>query len=75
MMGQIKGYAQDFIDFTGLLVCAMAFINVATSTAHTFVEVLTSPPTLTRFGSIVATDVVLMLATIWLIDQSAETIL
>ncbi|MGC0912739.1 DUF2976 domain-containing protein [Pantoea agglomerans] len=43
-MGQIKGYAQDFIDFTGLLVCAMAFINVATSTAHTFVEVLTSPP-------------------------------
>lgn len=31
LMGQIKGCAQGFIVFAGLLVCAVAFINVATS--------------------------------------------
>lgn len=75
LMGQIKGYAQDFIVFAGLLVCAVAFINVATSAVHTFVEVRNERATWTKFGSIVATGVVLLVATIWLLGQSAEIIL
>lgn len=59
LMGQIKGYAQDFIVFADLLVCAVAFINIATSAVHMFVEVRNELTTWTKFGSIVANGVVL----------------
>jgi len=34
LMDQTKGYSQDLIMFAGLLVCAVAFINVATGVVH-----------------------------------------
>lgn len=71
LMGQIKGYVLYFIVFAGLLVCAVAFINVATSAVHTFVEVRNERATWTKFGSIVATGVVLLVATNWLLGHSA----
>ncbi len=39
LMGQIKGYLQDGVVIGGLVVAAIAFINVAIAAVHTFTEV------------------------------------
>ncbi|WP_258962316.1 TIGR03745 family integrating conjugative element membrane protein, partial [Klebsiella pneumoniae] len=39
LMGQIKGYLQDGVVIGGLVVAAIAFINVAIAAVHTFSEV------------------------------------
>ena len=72
LMGQIKGYLQDGVVIGGLVVAAIAFINVA---VHTFSEVRNEKATWTKFGSIIVVGVVLLVAVIWLLGKSAAIIL
>ena len=74
-MGQIKGYLQDGVVIGGLVVAAIAFINVAIAAVHTFTEVRNERATWTKFGSIIVVGVVLLVAVIWLLGKSAEIIL
>lgn len=75
LMGQIKGYLQDGVVIGGLVVAAIAFINVAIAAVHTFTEVRNERATWTKFGSIIVVGVVLLVAVIWLLGKSAEIIL
>ncbi|HAT1683222.1 TPA: TIGR03745 family integrating conjugative element membrane protein [Klebsiella oxytoca] len=75
LMGQIKGYLQDGVVIGGLVVAAIAFINVAIAAVHTFTEVRNEKATWTKFGAIIVVGVVLLVAVIWLLGKSAEIIL
>ncbi|EIX9082273.1 TIGR03745 family integrating conjugative element membrane protein [Klebsiella aerogenes] len=75
LMGQIKGYLQDGVVIGGLVVAAIAFINVAIAAVHTFTEVRNERATWTKFGSIIVVGVVLLVAVIWLLGKSADIIL
>ncbi|EAO7713821.1 TIGR03745 family integrating conjugative element membrane protein [Salmonella enterica] len=75
LMGQIKGYLQDGIVIGGLVVAAIAFINVAIAAVHTFAEVRNEKATWTKFGAIIVVGVVLLVAVIWLLGKSASIIL
>lgn len=75
LMGQIKGYLQDGIVIGGLVVAAIAFINVAVAAVHTFTEVRNEKATWTKFGAIIVVGVVLLVAVIWLLGKSAAIIL
>lgn len=75
LAGQIKGYIQDGIVIGGLVVAAVAFINVAIAAVHTFTEVRNERATWTKFGSIIVVGVVLLVAVIWLLGKSADIIL
>ncbi|WP_405077839.1 TIGR03745 family integrating conjugative element membrane protein [Pectobacterium versatile] len=75
LLGQMKGYLQDFIVLAGLVVASLAFINVATNAIHTFTEVRNERATWTKFGAIVLVGVVLLVAVIWLLGKSANIIL
>lgn len=75
LMGQIKGYVQDGIVLGGLIVAAIAFINVAIAAVHTFAEVRSDKATWTKFGAIVVVGVILLVAVIWLLGKSATIIL
>ncbi|MCX8959090.1 TIGR03745 family integrating conjugative element membrane protein [Erwinia psidii] len=75
LMGQIKGYLQDGIVIGGLVVAAIAFINVAIAAVHTFTEVRNERATWTKFGAIIVVGVVLLVAVIWLLGKSAEIIM
>ncbi|QMF96325.1 MULTISPECIES: TIGR03745 family integrating conjugative element membrane protein [Klebsiella] len=75
LMGQIKGYLQDGVVIGGLVVAAIAFINVAIAAVHTFTEVRNEKSTWTKFGSIIVVGVVLLVAVIWLLGKSADIIL
>lgn len=75
LLGQMKGYLQDFIVLAGLVVAAIMFINVAIAAGHTFVEVRNERASWTKFGSIVLVGVVLLVAVIWLLGKSASIIL
>ena len=59
---------------SGLVVAAVAFINVAIAALHTFTEVRTRKPR-TKFGAIVVVGVVLLVAVIWLLGKSADILL
>ncbi|HBS5837311.1 TPA: TIGR03745 family integrating conjugative element membrane protein [Klebsiella variicola] len=75
LMGQIKGYLQDGVVIGGLVVAAIAFINVAIAAVHTFTEVRNERATWTKFGAIIVVGVVLLVAVIWLLGKSADIIL
>lgn len=75
LMGQVKGYVQDGIVIGGLVVAAVAFINVAIAAVHTFTEVRNEKATWTKFGAIIVVGVVLLVAVIWLLGKSADIIL
>lgn len=75
LMGQIKGYVQDGIVLGGLVIAAIAFINVAVAAIHTFTEVRNEKASWTKFGAIVVVGVVLLVAVIWLLGKSATIIL
>lgn len=75
LMGQIKGYLQDGVVIGGLVVAAIAFINVAIAAVHTFSEVRNEKATWTKFGAIIVVGVVLLVAIIWLLGKSASIIL
>lgn len=75
LTGQIKGYVQDGIVLGGLIVAAIAFINVAIAAVHTFAEVRSEKATWTKFGAIVVVGVILLVAVIWLVGKSATIIL
>ena len=75
LLGQIKGYLQDGIVIGGLVVVAVAFINVAIAALHTFTEVHNEKATWTKFGAIVVVNVVLLVAVIWLLGKSADILL
>ena len=75
LSGQIKGYLQDGIVIGGLVVAAVAFINVAIAALHTFTEVRNEKATWTKFGAIVVGGVVLLVAVIWLLGKSADILL
>ncbi|MEQ9859536.1 TIGR03745 family integrating conjugative element membrane protein [Pectobacterium cacticida] len=75
LLGQAKGYLQDFIVLAGLVVAAIMFINVAIAAGHTFVEVRNERATWTKFGAIVLVGVVLLVAVIWLLGKSANILL
>jgi integrating conjugative element membrane protein (TIGR03745 family) len=75
LMGQIKGYLQDGVVIGGLVVAAIAFINVAISAVHTFTEVRNEKATWTKFGAIIVVGVILLVAVIWLLGKSASIIL
>ncbi|MEG5901695.1 TIGR03745 family integrating conjugative element membrane protein [Enterobacter bugandensis] len=75
LMGQVKGYVQDGIVIGGLVVAAVAFINVAIAAVHTFTEVRNEKATWTKFGTIIVVGVVLLVAVIWLLGKSADIIL
>jgi len=75
LMRQIKGYLQDGVVIGGLVVAAIAFINVAIAAVHTFTEVRNEKSTWTKFGSIIVVGVVLLVAVIWLLGKSADIIL
>jgi integrating conjugative element membrane protein (TIGR03745 family) len=75
LMGQIKGYLQDGVVIGGLVVAAIAFINVAIAAVHTFTEVRNERATWTKFGSIIVVGVILLVAVIWLLGKSASIIL
>lgn len=75
LSGQIKGYLQDGIVIGGLVVAAVAFINVAIAALHTFTEVRNEKATWTKFGAIVVVGVVLLVAVIWLLGKSADILL
>ncbi|KGM28641.1 MULTISPECIES: TIGR03745 family integrating conjugative element membrane protein [Photorhabdus] len=66
----VKGYLQDGIVIGGLVVAAIAFINVATAAIHTFSEVRSDRASWTKFGAIVVVGVVLLVAVIWLLGKS-----
>lgn len=72
LMGQIKGYLQDAIVLGGLVIAAIAFINVAIAAVHTFTEVRNEKATWTKFGAIIVVGVVLLVTIIWLLGKSAE---
>ncbi|MBJ3110126.1 TIGR03745 family integrating conjugative element membrane protein, partial [Salmonella enterica subsp. enterica serovar London] len=75
LMGQIKGYLQDGVVIGGLVVAAIAFLNVAMDAVHTFTEGRNEKSTWTKFGSIIVVGVVLLVAVIWLLGKSADSIL
>lgn len=75
LMGQIKGYLQDGIVLGGLVIAAIAFINVAIAAVHTFTEVRSEKATWTKFGAIVVVGVILLVSVIWLLGKSATIIL
>ncbi|WP_297201530.1 TIGR03745 family integrating conjugative element membrane protein [uncultured Pluralibacter sp.] len=75
LSGQIKGYIQDGLVIGGLVVAAVAFINVAIAALHTFTEVRNERATWTKFGSIIVVGVVLLVTVIWLIGKSADILL
>ncbi|MCC3701662.1 TIGR03745 family integrating conjugative element membrane protein [Rouxiella badensis] len=75
LMGQIKGYLQDGLVIGGLVVAAIAFLNVATSALHTFVEVRNERASWTKFGAIIVVGVVLLVAILWLLGKSASIII
>ncbi|MDF7679929.1 TIGR03745 family integrating conjugative element membrane protein [Enterobacteriaceae bacterium ESL0689] len=75
LMGQIKGYLQDGVVIGGLVIAAIAFINVANAAINTFVEVRDGKSTWFKFGSIVVVGVVLLVAVIWLLTKSTNIIL
>ncbi len=60
---------------SGLVVAAVAFINVAIAALHTFTEVRNEKATWTKFGAIVVVGVVLLVAVIWLLGKSADILL
>ncbi|MBK0123685.1 TIGR03745 family integrating conjugative element membrane protein [Pantoea sp. S61] len=75
LSGQIKGYIQDGLVIGGLVVAAVAFINVAIAALHTFTEVRNERATWTKFGSIIVVGVVLLITVIWLVGKSADILL
>ena len=75
LMGQIKGYLQDGVVIGGLVVAAIAFINVAIAAVRTFTEDRNERATWTKFGAIIVVGVVLLVAVIWLLGKSADIIL
>lgn len=72
LMAQIKGYLLDGLVLGGLVVAAIAFINVATAAVHTFAEVRDGRATWTKFGAIVVVGAVLIVVVIWLVGKSAS---
>lgn len=75
LSGQIKGYIQDGLVIGGLVVAAVAFINVAIAALHTFTEVRNERATWTKFGSIIVVGAVLLVTVIWLVGKSADILL
>jgi integrating conjugative element membrane protein (TIGR03745 family) len=75
LMDQIKGYVQDGVVLGGLVIAAIAFINVAIAAVHTFTEVRSEKATWTKFGAIVVVGVILLVSVIWLLGKSASIIL
>lgn len=75
LSGQIKGYIQDGLVIGGLVVAAVAFINVAIAALHTFTEVRNERATWTKFGAIIVVGVVLLVTVIWLVGKSADILL
>lgn len=75
LMGQIKGYLQDGVVLGGLVIAAIAFINVAIAAVHTFTEVRNEKASWTKFVAIVVVGVVLLVAVIWLLGKSATIII
>ncbi len=75
LMGQIKGYLQDGIILGGLVVAAVAFINVAVAAMSTFTEVRNERATWTKFGAIIVVGIVLLVAIIWLLGKASSIIM
>jgi len=72
LMDTLKGHIQDGIVLIGLVLAAVAFIVVASAAVSTFHEVREGKAVWGKFGAIIVTGVVLVVAVIWLVGKSAE---
>ncbi|HDJ1442339.1 TPA: TIGR03745 family integrating conjugative element membrane protein [Serratia rubidaea] len=72
LMDTLKGHIQDGIVLIGLVLAAAAFIVVANAGVSTFHEVRDGKAAWGKFGAIIVTGVVLVVAVIWFVGKSAE---
>ncbi len=67
-----KNYAYDMIMFTGLVICAVAFIGVAWYSMAIYSDIQKGKRTWSDFGGVFMIGVILVIIIIWLINKGTE---